>query len=83
MQIGKFSLLYEFIDRPTLHKSLSPTLSLLGRVVQACVSSNIGHDFALKVEAWARGDDCATNELKLARTKEIKNVQRPLDQVFV
>ena len=69
------------IPRATLHKSLSPTLSLLGRIVQACIGSNIGEDFALKVEAWARGEDCGTTELKAARVKEIKNVQRPLDQV--
>ena len=66
---------------PALHKSLSPTLTLLGRIVQACVSSNIGEDFALTVEAWARGDGLG-DEAKADQVKKVKNVQRPLDQAL-
>lgn len=65
---------------PLLHKNLSPSLSLLGRIVQAVVAYNIGEDFALKVEAWAKGDELSDEKAKATRAKEIKDVKRPLDQ---
>ena len=49
--------------------------------MQACVSSNIGEDFALKVEAWARGDGLSV-DAKADQVKKLQNVQRPLDQAL-
>lgn len=62
-----------------LHERLSPTLSLLGRVLQFCISQNIGLEFAETVEAWARGDGLPEVE-KLKRIEEVKDAKRPLDQ---
>lgn len=65
---------------PLLHEKLSPSLSLLGSVVRACVSGNIGDEFPLKVEAWRSGADCETTEAKDLRVKQMKDAARPLDQ---
>lgn len=63
----------------TLYVKLSPTLSLLGRVLSYCIDQNIGFDFSEKVEAWARGDGLSEIEQK-ERIKEVKAAKRPLDQ---
>ncbi|KAI8897127.1 peptidase family M1-domain-containing protein [Globomyces pollinis-pini] len=65
---------------PTLFEKLSPSLSLLGRVLSYSVNQNLGEDFAQRVEAWARGDELATEEEKAVRVKQVTYAQRPLDQ---
>ena len=62
-----------------LHKRLSPTLSLLSRVVSFSIDSNVGDDIAEKVEKWATGAGLSAEE-KALRIKQIKDAQRPLDQ---
>lgn len=63
-----------------LHEQLAVSLSLLGRVLQTCVASRIEPEFAQEVEAWSRGDDCATPEEVALRTEQLLAVKRPLEQ---
>ena len=64
---------------PLLHKRLSPTLSLLSRVVSFSIDSNVGDDIATEVENWATGAGLSETE-KALRVKQVKDAQRPLDQ---
>lgn len=63
-----------------LHEQLAASLSLLGRVLQACVSSQIGNEFVDKVEAWARGDDLKDAALAAKRVQQLGSCKRPLEQ---
>ncbi|KAJ3333624.1 Aminopeptidase 2 mitochondrial, partial [Kappamyces sp. JEL0680] len=67
---------------PTIFNKLSTTISLLGRVFEHSINMNIGEEFALKVEAWAKGEDCSSAEAKAERLKQIKAIQRPMDQAL-
>jgi aminopeptidase 2 len=63
-----------------LHEQLAASLSLLGRVLQTCISSQTGDEFVQTVEAWVRGDDLKTPEEKAKRTDQLKAAKRPLEQ---
>jgi aminopeptidase 2 len=63
-----------------LHERLAPSLSLLDGVLRSCTAYNLGTDFANKVEAWANGNDCSTDEEKALRVEQVKAAKRTLDQ---
>lgn len=65
-----------------LHKQLATTLTLLGRVLETCVSSRIGDAFVGEVEAWASGGDCGTEEERALRLEETVATKRPLEQAL-
>nr|KAJ3409232.1 Aminopeptidase 2 mitochondrial [Polyrhizophydium stewartii] len=55
-------------------------LNLLSNVVRVCVANQVGFGFADEVEAWARGDDLATEAERAERLSELKGCRRVLDQ---
>jgi aminopeptidase 2 len=73
-------LIWEFITRnwTQLHDTLIP--SLLGHVVKSGIQYCIGEEYATRTEKWAAGDNCQTEEEKELRKKQVKKVQRALDQ---
>ena len=62
-----------------LYEQLSVSLTLLGRVVNSCISGRIGTAFVVQVENWAQGNGL-DEEAKNERLKQIKAVNRPLEQ---
>ncbi len=59
-----------------------PSLSLLGRVLEACSESRLGVEFIDEVERWSRGEELATAELKTKRAEDIKTVESKLKQTL-
>lgn len=64
----------------TLHDRYKASLSLLGRVLQAAITSRIGLEFVQTVEDWASGAELKTAEEKAARVESLQTARRPLDQ---
>ncbi|KAJ3102561.1 Aminopeptidase 2 mitochondrial [Phlyctochytrium planicorne] len=64
-----------------LYQLLNVSLSLLGRLVEVN-DSNLSPGFAEKLEAWSKGEDLATDELKAKRADEIKGVRRSIGQTL-
>lgn len=64
----------------TLHERLSVSLSLLGRVLQTCISEQVGVEFVKVVEDWAKGADCPSAEAAEKRAEQLLSAKRPLEQ---
>ncbi|KAL2915252.1 hypothetical protein HK105_205117 [Polyrhizophydium stewartii] len=63
-----------------LHERMSAAMGLLGSVVTLSVTFHTSAELADEIEAWARGDDLATDEAKAKRVEQLKSARRPLDQ---
>jgi aminopeptidase 2 len=62
-----------------LHEKLGSGLNLLGSVVQACISLNVGDEFITNVQNWMEGKDCNPDE-QIVRKKQVADAKRAFEQ---